>query len=429
MDKRVIRAFRGIINTPFLLQADALSSIVASLENIFIKGGQIVNPSPDSSGANKDRSALYPIAAKQPRELKNNIAIIPVHNVLAHRTEGFISYLFGDTSYEEIREAFQEALNDKTVGAIVFDIDSPGGEIAGAFDLVDEIYQARGIKPIYAIANEDAFSAAYAIASAAEKIYIARTGSVGSIGVVSFHVDQSAWDASEGLKYNYIYAGAHKIDYSPHQPLSDEARSAAQRDVDDTYELFVETVARNRGLTADAVRMTEAAFFRGKKAIQAKLADAIMSFDKAIADITQTIKSKGGTKNMSQTFKEKAAALFSEASQEELLAALTELGFLPAMTPEAKAADTERIKTEAEKEALTRVNGIMDICSLGGMEISVAAKMVSDGTTIEAARTKVMELKAEASRKQAIRSTTGALSTGEVNPLIADARSRADKKI
>ena len=138
---------------------------------------------------------------------------------------------------------------DEDVSQIILNIDSPGGEVAGAFDLADLIYQARGTKPILAIANESALSAAYLIASAADKVYLTRTASVGSVGVMALHVDQSKAEEKIGLKYTAIYAGARKNDFSPHCPLSDEAFAAATEKVNATYDLFVKTVARNRGIS------------------------------------------------------------------------------------------------------------------------------------------------------------------------------------
>ena len=153
------------------------------------------------------------------------IAVIPVYDSLVFRTLG-LRALSGLTSYEDIRGRFREARDDSSVEGILFDIDSHGGEEAGLFDLVDEIHEARGEKPIMAVANEMAYSAAYAIASAADEIYLPRTGGVGSIGVVALHVDQSSYDAQKGFKYTYIYAGSHKIDYSPRPPFPRDSKQA-----------------------------------------------------------------------------------------------------------------------------------------------------------------------------------------------------------
>jgi hypothetical protein len=122
---------------------------------------------------------------------------------------------------------------------------SAGGEVGGLFDLVDRIHAIRAAsgKPIWAIAAEAALSAAYAIASAADRIYVTQTGEAGSIGVVAVHVDESGADAQDGLAWTFIHAGARKVDGNPHQPLSDHARADLQADVDLMYGRFVAVVA------------------------------------------------------------------------------------------------------------------------------------------------------------------------------------------
>ncbi len=142
------------------------------------------------------------------------VAIIPIHGLLTKRRELFSS-IFGTTSYEEIFEAISSALTDEKVEKILLDIDSPGGEVGGLFDLVDFIYNARIQKPIYAFANDHAFSAAYAIASTASKIFVNRVSGVGSIGVIATHVDVSEADKKEGIRYTTIFAGEKKNDLSP----------------------------------------------------------------------------------------------------------------------------------------------------------------------------------------------------------------------
>ena len=123
-------------------------------------------------------------------EVLGGVAIIPVEGTLVAKL-GMLCPYSGMTGYDGIRVNFLTALADDAVRAIVLDIDSPGGECSGLFDLVDTIVAGRGVKPIRAILTEVAFSAAYAIASAADRISVPRTGGVGSIGVVCMHVDWS----------------------------------------------------------------------------------------------------------------------------------------------------------------------------------------------------------------------------------------------
>ncbi|WP_281888190.1 S49 family peptidase [Limnohabitans sp. TEGF004] len=210
-----------------------------------------------------------------------NIAVISILGTLVRRT-GAMDAASGLTSYASISAQINAAINDPNVDAVLLDIDSPGGEAGGAFDLADEIVSARSTKPIWAVANDDAFSAAYAIACSAERIYLTRTGGVGSIGVIALHVDQTQRDALDGYRYTAIYAGDRKNDLSPHLPLSNEASTALQTEVDRLYEMFVSTVATNRGLDAQAVRDTQAGLFYAGDAIEAGFADAIGTADDAL---------------------------------------------------------------------------------------------------------------------------------------------------
>jgi signal peptide peptidase SppA len=215
----------------------------------------------------------------------SDVAIIPIHGLLTKRSEFFDSF-FGTTSYDEIHELIAAALDDSKINSILLDVDSPGGEVSGLFDLVDFIYESRNIKPIYAIANDHAFSAAYAIASAATKIFVTRTSGVGSIGVIATHVDVSEFDKKEGIKYTTIFAGDRKNDLSPHEPLSDEATADLRKEVDRLYKMFVDLVARNRNISTAQVKATQAALYCGADSISLGLTDEIADFRKCLSIIT-----------------------------------------------------------------------------------------------------------------------------------------------
>jgi ClpP class serine protease len=181
------------------------------------------------------------------------------------------------TGYDGIRQAFWFAVNDPEVRAIVLDIDSPSGEVAGCFDLVDAIHAARGTKPIWSILNEAAYSAGYALASAADHITVPRTGGTGSIDVVCCHVDWLRAVDQAGIAVTFIQYGARKTDGAAEKPLADEALARFQYDIDELGELFVAAVARNRGLSANAVRGTQAATCLGQAGVTLGLADTVMA--------------------------------------------------------------------------------------------------------------------------------------------------------
>jgi signal peptide peptidase SppA len=216
----------------------------------------------------------------------DGIAIVPVIGTLVARS-GYLGAASGLTAYSDIADTIEAAATDPGIRAILLDVDSSGGEVGGLFDLVDHIQAIRSQcgKPIWAVADEAALSAAYAIACTADRLYVTQTGEIGSIGVVAVHRDESGADAQAGLAWTFVHAGAAKVDGNPHQPLSDSARATLQADVDALYGKFTTLVAERRRLSPDAVRATEAAVYRGDQAVAAGLADKVGTLRVALADL------------------------------------------------------------------------------------------------------------------------------------------------
>lgn len=222
------------------------------------------------------------------------IAVIPVYGTLVRRSLG-LDAASGLTSYGQVAAMLDEALADASVTGVLLDIDSPGGEAGGVFELAQRVRAASKVKPVWAVASDSAFSAAYAIACAASRIYVSQTGGVGSIGVIAMHVDQTARDAQDGYRYTAVTAGAHKNDFSPHEPLDPDAYALLQAEVDRLYGLFVDHVAAMRGLDATAVRATEAGLYFGPNAISVGLADRLGTTESTLADFASYLATNAGT--------------------------------------------------------------------------------------------------------------------------------------
>lgn len=229
-----------------------------------------------------------PITSRTAPTGATGIAVLPIYGTLVRRTVG-LEAESGMASYQELATMLDTAVADPSVAAILLDIDSAGGESGGVFDLADRVAAAAKRKPVWALANDMAFSAAYAIGSAASRFIVTRTGGVGSIGVIAMHADQSVKDAKDGVRYTTVFAGARKNDLNPHEPISDEAHAFLKNEVERVYGLFVETVSRNRGVSADAVRATEASIYYGADAVAAGLADAVGTFDDVLAEFTESL--------------------------------------------------------------------------------------------------------------------------------------------
>lgn len=221
----------------------------------------------------------------RPYDVIAGVAIIPVRGVLIQRL-GWLWYygdMFGVSGYDRMRLQFMAALADDQVDAIAFDIDSPGGEVAGCFDLVDTIHGARGRKPIAAILGENAYSAAYAIASAVDpgRLWVPRTGGTGSVGVIYIHLSIAKWMSNSGITPTLVTKGAFKGEGSEMLELSEGAIERLQADVDAVGKLFDVTVARNRGMAAKDVAAQEAGTFLGGKGVDVGFADAVSAPDEA----------------------------------------------------------------------------------------------------------------------------------------------------
>ncbi|MGA8310168.1 MAG: S49 family peptidase [Terriglobales bacterium] len=212
------------------------------------------------------------------------VAVIPITGVISHR-ETLFSQIFGGTSTERFAVAFRQALSDPNVGAIVFDVDSPGGSVDGVEELSAEVYRARGRKKTVAVANAMAASAGYWVASACDEIIVTPSGSVGSIGVFAAHEDISKALEQEGVKLTLISAGKYKTEGTPFEPLSNEARASIQATVDVFGHMFVNAVARNRGVGSYAVKngFGEGRMVLAQDAVKLGMADGVGTLDQTLA--------------------------------------------------------------------------------------------------------------------------------------------------
>ncbi|MFN4282354.1 MAG: S49 family peptidase [Alphaproteobacteria bacterium] len=220
----------------------------------------------------------------------SGVAVVPIVGPMVARAD-WLTELFGFGSYGDVAEAVEAAFADPDARAVLLELDSPGGEVGGLFDLVDRLTALReeAGKPLWAVASESALSAGFAIASAADRLYVTRTGEVGSVGVVAIHVDESTADAMAGLKWTLIHAGAKKVDGNPHEPLSPEAFADIQADVDALHAELVGLIARNRHMGAAAVGATEAAIYRGQRAVAVGFADRVGTVGQALGDLTDSL--------------------------------------------------------------------------------------------------------------------------------------------
>jgi signal peptide peptidase SppA len=272
----------NILTEPWALSAEKLGEVIS------VYGAHIRGPKIDFQAIQK-RMSLGGDAPQPPYDLVNGVAVIQVQSVLTKGTTLF-SYLFGGTSMARTQANFQQAISDPSVRAVVLHVDSPGGSVDGTQELANAIFQARGQKPIIALADGMMASAAYWVGSAADRVYMTSDTTVmGSIGVVAAHVDVSKAEEQMGVKVTEITAGEYKRIASNHAPLSQEGRNTIQDQVDQIYEVFLGDVAKHLGTSPEDVhaRMANGRTFMGKKAIEAGLADGVSSLSALVGQLAQ----------------------------------------------------------------------------------------------------------------------------------------------
>lgn len=214
---------------------------------------------------------------RAPYTLTDGVAVITIDGVIAKRMNLF-TQISGGISTELVTQDLRAALVDPAVNGIILSIDSPGGTVDGTQNLSDQILAARRVKPIVALASGVMASAAYWIGSAASAVFISdQTTITGSIGVVTSHVDMSRAEEQKGVKTTEIYAGKFKRIASSYSPLSSDGRDSIQEQVDYLYSIFVGDVARNRGVSVEAVlqTMADGRVFTGRQGIDAGLVDGV----------------------------------------------------------------------------------------------------------------------------------------------------------
>ena len=207
--------------------------------------------------------------------------VLPAVGSMTHRATG-MDAMSGMTSYNQLQAQLAEAFDNPDVKSIMLDFDSPGGMVSGCFDLRDFLMEHRGKKPVYALAQDSMYSAAYLLGSTADKVFTTQTGGVGSIGVVAMHVDQSKKNEMAGVKPTFIYAGDYKVAGNPHEKLEGEALAYMQESVNESYEMFINAVASARNMDAQAVRDTQARTYRGGKAVKVGLSDGIANTEQVL---------------------------------------------------------------------------------------------------------------------------------------------------
>lgn len=376
-----------VFNTPLMIDSKKLTAILAVLAPRL----GVDPPAVDAALLTEQRS-------RKPYAVTDaGVAVIEVAGSLVNRASGMDAQS-GLTSYEQLGNEILDAATDPQVKGMLLRFDSYGGEANGAWDLATLIEEAARIKPVWASVDDWALSAGYLLASATDRIWVTRTGGVGSVGIIAMHLDQSGWDAANGLRYTTIFAGDRKNDFNPHEPLSEGARDVLVAEVERLYGMFVDAVARRRSLNTAAVRGTEAGIVYGEDSIARGFADRVGTFRDALAAMTESLSkpkfTKGGT-------------TVSEATQ-------------AATSPPVP--DLAAIEAAAREQGYAEAAEIVVLCNIAGRP-ALAGDLIARHLSVADVRKELLTLRAEADQDE-IRShvlpeaSTAAKQNLDDNPLV-----------
>jgi signal peptide peptidase SppA len=242
------------------------------------------------SGEDKDPADIQAALVNRknlPQPTAGSVAIIPMYGVIAPRMN-LMSDMSGGTTFETLTSQLREAVSNKDIKSIVFDVDSPGGNVAGATEFAGEVTRARRHKPVIAVAQYKMASAAMWAMSGATEIVAAPSAMVGALGVITAHNDLSEALAKVGVKRRYLYAGEGKADGNDSSPLSEEAEARIQASVNQAYAHMVADVVKGRGhgMTPERVRKEwKAHVYSASEAKDLGMVDTIATLEETIARV------------------------------------------------------------------------------------------------------------------------------------------------
>lgn len=310
---------------------------------------------------------------RKPYEFKDGLATIRVRGTLEHGSMWYNKYW---TGYDALRYLVGTAMEDVQVRGIAFVFNSGGGMVSGNFDLSDYLYSLRGKKPTLALVDEHAYSAAYSLATACERIVVARTGGVGSIGACAVLWNFSKALNDMGVTAEVIRSDVRKMKPNPLEPLEDEDRARVQAGIDHAADLFIATVARNTGLGEDVIRATQAATMGAEEAVEKGFAHAIATqgvdaaLDEFKTELSGSTLTNGGHYMTTANNAGNQPGDTVSKNEHDLAVA---------------AARNEGIKAGAEQEN-TRIMGILAMDEAKGRESVALALAKNPGMTVDSAK-------------------------------------------
>lgn len=346
----------------------------------------------------------YVEGKSRPYAVAGKVAIVAIDGPLMQRSGSW-------DGYDAIRSRFAAAIADHEVEAVVLKISSPGGVCAGCFSAVRAMRElkAQSGKLVIAFADEHAFSAAYAMASVADEIYLPKEGGVGSVGVIGVLEDWTAAAEQMGIRVAVITSGKQKADGHPFIALKPDVLARTQARINSLAVSFAEAVGEARGMTPEAVLALEAACLFGDDAVKAGLADGVLSLEQVL-DLANTRASTRATTSLARasapetqpmtTKNDAPAAAKIETLTSELTVTHSEFALAAGLSHDASRGDVlaEMARVRGDHEALLGVCGAKNKAdAIGKVTALVERAEAGDKAVAELAGLKVKQEAADAS--------------------------------
>ncbi|AUL97487.1 S49 family peptidase [Vibrio vulnificus] len=288
-------------NRPLALEAgyartffSALSQRLGNVQQLVDIEGNVLR----AADMKKEASSFSPRrSTERSYQVVNGIAVIPIDGSLVHKY-GYIKPYSGMTGYDGIMYRLREALADPEVKAVMLDMNTPGGMVAGCFDLADKIAEYRKIKPIWSLGYDMHCSAGQMIASACSRRLITQTGVAGSVGVIMAHTNIEKMLDQQGVEITLITAGSHKADGNPYQALPKDVREKWQKELESNRQMFASKAATYMGIDIKQVLATEAETYEGQAAVDIGFANEVVNGLDAVQIMSDHFKRQSTTVDM-----------------------------------------------------------------------------------------------------------------------------------
>lgn len=309
---------------------------------------------------------------RKPFVYQDGVAVIPIHGTLLNRFGGSWGFV---TGYQYVRRMLNLALDDDDVELIVFDVDSPGGEAAGCFELAREIMASRRVKPSLAMVDALAASGGIALGVAPTAIYAIPSARIGSIGVYRMHVSYEGALKDAGIKVTFATAGDHKVDGNPYQDLPQAVLDEWRESAGKTWDDFISLVAEARDMSEDEVRATQARVYRADEALAKGLINAVKTPTEAVAAFLAELAEADPSTD------DEEELTMADPKAKEVTSALTDadLQRIATIAAEAGAKAAATVATTIERK-----QAIRDHAAAIGPQASALAKTLIDNDAIDA---------------------------------------------